>query len=133
MKEITAIRWENLTKLFNAFKDTVWATDHRAPERGMQKLFADRLGVTAPYLSHMLSGPERKAIGHGTARKMEKALKIEVGWLDADHDLKNNQRSSDTVSAEERELVETFLALYRKNPNAVSMALMRLMRSQYEK
>lgn len=138
MKEVTAIRWGNLTQQFNTFKDTVWTADRLAPERGMQRLFAERLGLTGPYLSHLLSGPERKAIGHATARKVEKALKIESGWMDADHAVKKRDQrpsvtSADEMSAEERELVETFLVLHRKNPAATNLALMRLMRSQYEK
>lgn len=45
-----------------------------------QQDFADSAGVSVQYLSHLLHG--RRNIGEKTARKIERALRLESGFLD---------------------------------------------------
>lgn len=50
---------------------------------------AEKLGVTAGYLSQIKLGPEHKGrnIGHNTARKIEKVMGLTHGWLDDPHSI----------------------------------------------
>lgn len=48
---------------------------------GKQRLFAETYGFNAAYLSQMCTG--HRDIGDKTARKIEKALKLPVGWMDS--------------------------------------------------
>ena len=53
------------------------------PERGMLKMFADRIGLSDRYLSHIKC--KRKNIGNNVARTIEEALGLPNGWMDREH------------------------------------------------
>lgn len=50
--------------------------------------FAGLTGISVQYLNHLLHG--RRNIGEKTARKLEKSLKIEPGWLDRDAEARSD-------------------------------------------
>lgn len=65
-------------------------SDHIAKEkaagispRGQHDRFSMKLQISARYLSHINN--QRKFIGHCTARKIETALGLPMGWMDNDH------------------------------------------------
>ena len=49
---------------------------------GRQQALADAVGLSVQYINQMLSG--HRSIGEKTARKIEAALQLPVGWMDRD-------------------------------------------------
>ncbi len=64
--EITLTRLQNLKRLVS--------------ECHSQQAFADSIGLSVQYLNQLLM--ERRNVGEKTARKIERALRLESGWLD---------------------------------------------------
>ncbi len=64
--EITLIRLQNLKRL--------------VAECHSQQAFADSAGLTVQYLNQLLMG--HRNIGEKTARKLERTLRLDPGWLD---------------------------------------------------
>lgn len=109
------IRQHNFQTLFRRFKEQ----NAHLPDRGMLKLFAEKLELSDRYLSHLNCG--RKNIGANIARHIEKRLKLPHGWMDNDHDRQPVGEPADEL---ERNFVETALAIYRSSPaEARSMML----------
>lgn len=74
MKTIDQIREENLR----------WMLDRFVAEGHSQAEFADMIGISASYLSQLVTPGRAKVrpIGNRTARKIESALDLDEGWLD---------------------------------------------------
>jgi hypothetical protein len=111
------IRHRNFMKLFNDFM-------HAQPQssrHGMLKRFAERLGFSERYLSHLKC--HRKNIGTAVARTIEARLKLPYGWLDREHDL-----HAMPVDDREKLFVATALSLFRAQPNEARDILMQLLR-----
>lgn len=96
-------RRENFIVLLSAFR----AEHADKPDRGMLKLFSEKLDISDRYLSHVKCG--RKEIGHANARKIEEACKLPAGWLDQTHG------ELEPRDLHERAFIETAMALYRSN------------------
>jgi hypothetical protein len=99
------IRHQNFLALFKAFRDQ----HSNLPDRGMLKLFAEKLELSDRYLSHIKNN--RKNIGANIARKIEQRLKLPHGWMDNLHS--NTVRPDGSA---ESQFVQTALSLYRENP-----------------
>ena len=97
----------NFLELFQQFKDA----NSDLPNRGLLKLFAERVDVSNVYLSHVKCG--RKQIGAAVARKIESKCGKPHGWMDQSHG------ETDPQGSEERMLVEQILVIYRNSPSAV--------------
>jgi hypothetical protein len=116
------IRHRNFMATFQGFKDA----NPGLPERGMLKLFAQQIGFSDRYLSHIKCN--RKNIGTNVARMMEHALALPHGWMDREHgDV--TQLAEDADDAE-KIFIQTAVTLYRANPEAARNALMELLRVQ---
>lgn len=76
-KGVAQIRLRNMLKKFEDF-----VIEHPGP--GEIRRFAERLGMSANYLTQIKAGT--KVIGDRTARKIEQALHLQPGWLDIDHE-----------------------------------------------
>jgi len=100
------IRYRNFMALFKQFRDE----NSHLPDRGMLKLFAERLELSDRYLSHVKNN--RKNIGAAIARQVEKRLKLPHGWMDVPH----GGGPLEAVDELERNFMETALALYRSAP-----------------
>ena len=94
----------NFLALFKQFRD---ANAH-LPNRGLLKLFAERVDVSHVFLSHVKCG--RKQIGASIARKIEAKCGQPHGWMDQPHS------PADAQTGAERALVEQILAIYRNSP-----------------
>lgn len=70
------IRYENLMKKFEDF-----VIENPGPAE--LRRFAEHLGLSANYMTQLKAGT--KVIGERAARKLEKALNVEPGWLDHEH------------------------------------------------
>lgn len=70
MKTIHDLRHANLESLVGAAKS--------------QREFADRVDLAPAYVSQMLL--KRRGIGERTARKIEAAMRLPMGWMDQDRD-----------------------------------------------
>ncbi len=66
--DIRGIRRNNLTRLI--------------AEAGGQKALAARSGVSAAYLSQVLSARIRRNVGHNLARRLERGMAKPYGWMD---------------------------------------------------
>ena len=115
------IRHKNFQKLFSQFISQ--HTD--LPQRGMLKLFAQRLNLSERYLSHIKCN--RKNIGNNVARAIEEQLKLPHGWMDREHD-------AFTMPADDKErlFVETALTLFRAQPDAAREMMIDLLRQRLE-
>lgn len=83
VKTISAIRLENYTRLINDLSLKLAMELGREPR---DKELATALGITPAYVSQIKTG-ERKNIQDEAARKIERALMLEPGWMDNDPDL----------------------------------------------
>ncbi len=66
--DIRGIRRNNLARLI--------------AEAGGQKALADRSGVSAAYLSQVLSARVPRNVGHNLARRLERGMAKPYGWMD---------------------------------------------------
>jgi transcriptional regulator with XRE-family HTH domain len=115
------IRHKNFLKLFSQFMK-----QHAdLPQRGMLKLFAQRLNLSERYLSHIKCN--RKNIGNNVARTIEEQLKLPHGWMDREHDV-----FTMPVDDKERLFVETALTLFRAQPEAAREIMIDLLRQRLE-
>ena len=113
------IRYKNFKKLFDDFVDR----HPNEPQRGMLKLFAQHLGLSDRYLSHVKCN--RKNIGNIVARTIEERLKLPHGWMDREHDSLNM-----AIDDTEKLFVETALTLYRAQPDEAREMMINLFRQR---
>lgn len=122
------IRFSNFQKLFNDFVDQ----HAHLPQRGMLKLFAERLGFSDRYLSHIKCN--RKNIGHNVARTIEERLKLPHGWMDREHHtpVTSLSQSSTTTPLDEKErlFIDTALTLFRSQPAEARELMIELLRER---
>lgn len=116
------IRHRNFMRLFNDFIHK----HPEAPQRGMLKLFAERLNMSDRYLSHIKCN--RKNIGANIARAIEERLQLPHGWMDREQDL-----SIQPVNEQERLFIATALSLFRVQPDAARDVLLRSFQQQLRK
>ena len=79
--ETTTIRLNNLRRLVAGYES--------------QQAFAEVAGLSVQYLNQLLGG--HRNIGEKTARKIEVALRLELGWLD-----RGTERREDRIGANDR-------------------------------
>jgi transcriptional regulator with XRE-family HTH domain len=120
--DIAHIRYRNFMVQYRQFRDT----HPDLPERGMLKLFAERVGVSDRYLSHIRCN--RKNIGANLARTIEQALGLEHGWMDREH--AQEGRVAEEGDAAELMFLETARMLYRSEPDEARRTLMALLRKK---
>jgi len=113
------IRHKNFQTLFENFI----ARHPNQPRRGMLKRFAQQLGLSDRYLSHIKC--QRKNIGNNVARAIEAALSLPQGWMDWEHD-------APKPPADDREklFIETALILFRTQPDHARELMLNLLRQQ---
>lgn len=112
------IRNRNFHYLFEQFKDSIRRQWPDQPERGMSKLFAEKLDLNPKYFGLIKQG--RRNIGEDIARRIEACMDLPHGWMDVDHTGPGPETQS------EKEFVEAALALFRQNEGAAQQALIRL-------
>lgn len=115
------IRHKNFQKLFAEFIDQ----HPHLPQRGMLKLFAERLELSGRYLSHIKC--QRKNIGNNVARGIEERLKLPHGWLDREHD-----RFNPPNNEKEKLFVEMALALFRTQEDDAREMMLNLLRERLQ-
>lgn len=113
------IRHKNFQKLFADFIDQ----HPHLPQRGMLKLFAQRLDLSDRYLSHIKC--KRKNIGNNVARGIEERLNLPHGWLDREHD-----RFNPPNNEKEKLFVEMALALFRTQEEDARELMLDLLRER---
>lgn len=124
------IRFKNFQKLFNDFVDQ----HAHLPQRGMLKLFAERLGFSDRYLSHIKCN--RKNIGHNVARTIEERLRLPHGWMDREHHTPVQTASPSPAALpldeKERLFIETALMLFRSQPVEARELMIELLRARLD-
>jgi transcriptional regulator with XRE-family HTH domain len=118
------IRYQNFMSLYKQFRNA----NPDLPERGMLKLFAERIGLSDRYLSHIKCN--RKNIGNNVARNIEQALGLLHGWMDREHTARHalDEDSDDA----EKLFLETAKTLYRSDPEGTRHALMELLKKRLQ-
>jgi len=103
--DTSQIRYTNFASIFAKFK-----MEHAdLPDHGMLKAFAEELGMSQAYLSHIHT--QRKNIGARTARNIERGLNLPVGYMDS---LPTTRPVSAT--AQEKAFIQSCLTMYRQDP-----------------
>jgi len=117
----TQIRHKNFKKLFEDFIDQ----HPELPQRGMLKLFAQRLNLSDRYLSHLKCN--RKNIGNNVARGIEEQLRLPHGWMDREHDTLR-------LPSDEKEklFVEMAITLFRAQPSEARELMIDLLRQRLQ-
>lgn len=116
MRTVTELRHTNFLRLFETFKQQVWASWPDEPERGMLRRMSKTYRLSERYLSHVKCG--RKPIGHATARKLETLFGLSVGWMDAEH-----TQDGPKTKAEDQ-FIASVLMLYRMAPMAAQKEML---------
>lgn len=115
------IRHKNFQKLYTDFVDQ----RPHLPQRGMLKLFAEHLGLSDRYLSHIKCN--RKNIGSSVARFVEERLRLPRGWMDREHD-----RLNPPVDENEKLFVDMALTLFRSQQAEAREFMINLLRQRLE-
>lgn len=83
---------------------------------GAQRRFAERAGIPYKFVNNLLRG--EKDISEDTARRVEQALALPLGWMDVDHTVEkpssaaaNDQGELMVVSEEERQIILAFRSM----------------------
>lgn len=117
-KELNQIRLQNTLQLFESFCEVVapGSTDLR----GLDKSFAQNLGISPSYWAQIKSPKRLKGIGPNLARQFERKMGMNIGWLDKEHDgpptVAPIRYSVEVQTLEEQEFLEKALAKFRENP-----------------
>lgn len=128
--DIHQIRRANYFSLYAKFRDG----NPDEPEKGMLTLWTDHLNdrlraagiveTSSAYLSHIRNG--HKEIGNDLARRIEVAMDLPYGWMDADH-------SSMPATDNESRFVEVALALFRASPLEAQFSLLEYVTKRLER
>lgn len=119
------IRHQNFMNLYQQFRNA----NRHLPERGMLKLFAERVGLSDRYLSHIKCN--RKNIGNNVARTIEDALGLAHGWMDREHARAAPRRNDvDDGDDAEKMFLETARLLYRAEPEVMRRVVMDLLQKK---
>lgn len=118
------IRHRNFMMLYKQFRES----HADLPERGMLKLFSERIGLSDRYLSHLKCN--RKNIGNNVARTIEDALGLARGWMDREH--ADAAAPAEGVSDAEKMFLDMARMLYRSEPEEASQALMSLLQKKLQ-
>lgn len=116
------IRYKNFMTLYQQFRNA----NRHLPERGMLKLFAERLGLSDRYLSHIKCN--RKNIGNNLARAIEESLGLAHGWMDREH--ARAEPLKDDGDDAEKMFLETAKLLYRAEPEVMRRIVMDLLQKK---
>ena len=116
------IRHKNFMNLYQQFRDA----NRHLPERGMLKLFAQRVGLSDRYLSHIKCN--RKNIGNNVARALVESLGLAHGWMDREH--ARGEPIRDDGDDAERMFLETARLLYRAEPEVMRRMVMDMLQKK---
>lgn len=116
MEDVNDVRLRNYKALMLRFRER--ESERGEPERGLLNRFGKFVEISPRYLSHVNNG--RKAIGAQTARQIETAFGLPLGWMDHDH-----MAGPAPNSMAEREYLELALRLFRQSPVAAQSLLLK--------
>ena len=122
IETVDQVRLRNLKFLLEQYKDEVRSQYPEHPERGMIKMFAERVGVSVINFRQVLNG--HKLAGPNLRDRIEDALKLPRGWIDTDH---SSERVTKHLAEDDelREFTETVAGLYLQYPEASRSALQK--------
>lgn len=121
---VKEIRKANFDFLFEQFKERVRQSWPSEPEKGMLKRFAEELGISDAFMSHVKTG--RKPIGDKTAKKIEDALRLGHGWMDESHP----DDGVETLSPMKQEVVNMVVEMLKSGSEEGAAEVMRLVREK---
>lgn len=121
---VKEVRKQNFDFLFEQFKAKVRESWPNERERGMLKRWAEQLGMSEAFLSHIKTG--RKPIGDRTAMKLEAASGLERGWMDESHEGKGVEE----LSPMKQEVVAMVVELLKSGSEEGAADVMRIIREK---
>jgi hypothetical protein len=120
IETVDQVRLRNLKFLLEQFKDEIRAQYPEHPERGMLKLFAERVGISVINFRQIMSG--HKLAGPNIRDRIEDALNLPRGWLDSDHSQDQLAKDDDAKAFN-----DSVMALYNQAPEATRTAMLKIM------
>lgn len=112
-------RHDNFMALFAKFRHE----NGHLPDRGMLKLFAEKLGMSQAFASQIKC--KTKPIGENLARRIEEAMELPHGWMDTPHKPAKKQ-----VDPNAEFLVEALMTLYRQAPEEAQKMIIDIVREK---
>jgi len=97
---------------------------------GLQKAFADRVGLTVGQVNQWLSG--HRNMKDTSAREIEKKLGYEAGWLEGNNELNfdksnaNSSKNENQLSDIESEAISVFRRLPNDHERSLAIETLRL-------
>jgi hypothetical protein len=120
IETVDQVRLRNLKFLLEQFKDEIRSQYPEHPERGMLKLFAERVGISVINFRQIMSG--HKLAGPNIRDRIEDALSLPRGWLDSDHSQDQLAKDDDAKA-----FSDSVMALYNQAPEATRIAMFKVM------
>ena len=130
MKTLADIRMANALGLLDEFTRSV-LTNPAADVRGVEKLFCEKLGISASYWSQLKGG--HRQIGGTLARQFEANMGKVADWLDAPQSKAETASSSNDwtpANADERFVLSMVLTCFRANPEGTKARLLDLLQGE---
>lgn len=138
-QDLPSTRLDNAMRLFDEFVAATIKHPDAATLRGLERRFAERLGIQPSYWSQIKS--RARQIGERLARQFELACHKPRGWMDEGHGAVTTTHTSTPSSPvlpttappgagprddDERFLVELVLSYYRRHPQRARARLLEL-------
>lgn len=119
---VWSIRHRNLMWLREQYKQEQQRRFPDQPDRGMDRAFAEHIGLNVKYFGHIKQG--RRNVGNGIARAVEAACGLPVGWMDHNHAEVERAELTDG-ERERRDAVAAFESLFDSDPEAARKLLLQ--------
>ena len=123
--DATTTRQQNFIVIYKEFRENYQKQHPEQPNRGLLKLFAEKMQMSQAHLSHIKCG--RKQIGSSVARQIEEFSGKPHGWLDQTHD------ESTPEGGDEKIMLEQILMLYRNSPGHVKRLIADAMKEALDR
>lgn len=142
-QDLASTRLDNAMRLFDEFVAATVKHPDAATLRGLERRFAERLGIQPSYWSQIKS--RARQIGERLARQFELACHKPRGWMDEGHGVGAASAAQGVASSaagradangltppsgprddDERFLVDLVLSYYRRNPQRARTRLLEL-------
>lgn len=140
--DLAQLRHRNALALFDEFVHATVTRPDAATLRGLERRFAERIGIQPSYWSQVKS--RSRQIGERLARQFEQCCGKPAGWLDRSHEVAATSAATTTGAADravaladaapaqprdedERFIVGLVLSYYRRNPQRARQRLLDLL------
>jgi len=141
LPDVARVRFDNAMRLFDEFVAATVKSPDAATLRGLERRFAERLGIQPSYWSQIKA--RSRQIGERLARQFEQLSRKPSGWMDIVHTSRADSASATSSEAEktalqepphgvpqnddERFILGLVLTYYRRHPQRARARLLDLL------